>query len=142
MDILKYIESEVYYDPHGQQIYFKKKDKGDQLILDLRAWGDLSSTLGEEEATKAQDELGKFVADSINMNLSLMKIIAKRKKIPKGWISIEDHLPECYAHDLLNGGTTYKVKDQAGNQWESNVTDHHMWYHKAKELGITHWYNE
>lgn len=61
---------------------------------------------------------------------------------PKGWISIEDSLPECLAIDVLNGGSIYKVKDKNGKEFESKVCDHTMWYYEAKEAGITHWWHE
>ena len=61
--------------------------------------------------------------------------------IPKGWVSIEDHLPMMLAVDFLTG-TAYKVKDKDGNEFESIVGDHNVWYYSAKEQGITHWYNQ
>ena len=60
---------------------------------------------------------------------------------PKGWVSIEEHLPMMYAMDYFNGGTFYKVKDKEGNEFESFVSDHNLWYYLAKEEGITHWWN-
>lgn len=61
---------------------------------------------------------------------------------PKGWVSIEEHLPMMYAIDIFKGYTLFKVKDKDGNEFESAVTDHNIWYYHAKEAGITHWYNE
>ncbi len=61
---------------------------------------------------------------------------------PKGWLSIEDHLPMWLADDLEQGYSVYKVKDKEGNEFESFVTDHNLWYYKAKEAGITHWFNK
>ena len=46
---------------------------------------------------------------------------------PKGWISIEDHLPMMYAIDIMQGYTLYKVKDKDGNRFESAVSDHNVW---------------
>lgn len=62
---------------------------------------------------------------------------------PKGWVSIEEHLPMMSAIDLLGTGyTVFKVKDRYGNEFESGVSDHNVWYYSAKEEGITHWWNE
>ena len=64
-------------------------------------------------------------------------------KTPKGWLSIEEHLPQLMVEDFINKGySTYKVKDKDGNEFESDVTDHHMWYYMAKDVGITHWFNK
>lgn len=62
--------------------------------------------------------------------------------IPKGWVSIEDHLPFCKIGDLLNHGTKYNVKDKDNNVFDSFVMDHNIWYYQAKENGITHWFNK
>lgn len=61
---------------------------------------------------------------------------------PKGWLSIEEYLPMMYAIDIMQGYTPYKVKDKNGNEFESAVSDHNIWYYMAKETGITHWLNE
>jgi hypothetical protein len=60
---------------------------------------------------------------------------------PKGWLSIEKHLPMMYATDMVQGYTLYKVKDKNGNEFGSAVSDHNVWYYMAKEAGITHWWN-
>lgn len=61
---------------------------------------------------------------------------------PKGWVSIEDHLPMMLATDVLQGCTMYKVKYADGKENHTCVSDHNMWYYIAKEAGITHWFNE
>lgn len=63
------------------------------------------------------------------------------RPLPKGWISIEEYLPYMDAGDLFTGGTRYKVKNNDNVEFESLVMDHHMWYHDAKVVGITHWWN-
>lgn len=62
--------------------------------------------------------------------------------IPKGWVSIEDHLPQMLAMDIMVGYTTYKVKFKDGTESITAVSDHNIWYYRAKEEGITHWLNE
>ena len=59
--------------------------------------------------------------------------------IPHGWVDIEDHLPMMMAMDLTTG-TKYKVKFENGTESETFVRDHQMWYYRAKEIGITHWW--
>lgn len=61
---------------------------------------------------------------------------------PKGWLSIEDHLPYCDALDYFSGGTVIKVRNTSGEEFESKVIDHNIWYYRMKELGVTHWYNK
>jgi hypothetical protein len=61
---------------------------------------------------------------------------------PKGWISIEDHLPMMMARDILQGGTKYRVKYINGSEGETMVSDHNVWYYLAKDAGVTHWFNK
>lgn len=61
---------------------------------------------------------------------------------PKGWLSIDGYLPMMLAKDIMKGYSTYKVKDKYGNEFNTHVSDHNIWYYEAKELGITHWLNE
>ena len=61
---------------------------------------------------------------------------------PKGWLSIEEHLPMMLAIDIVQGYSVYKVRDKHGNDFQSAVTDHDTWYYRAKAQGITHWYNK
>ena len=64
---------------------------------------------------------------------------------PKGWLSIEDHLPMVTMGDIEKNDGIFKivkVKDKDGNEFGSRVGDHHIWYYMAKDGGITHWYNE
>ena len=61
---------------------------------------------------------------------------------PKGWLSIEDHLPMFMGNDIMRGYSEYKVKDKDGKEFKTCVTDHMIWYYEAKEIGITHWFND
>ena len=65
-----------------------------------------------------------------------------RDKRPKGWLSIEEHLPMMMAGDLMQGYSIYKVRDKYGKEFNSAVADHNTWYYRAKEEGITHWLNK
>ena len=62
-------------------------------------------------------------------------------KIPKGWVSIEDHLPVFLTKDVIKGKSTYLVMGRDGNIFKSTVLNS-KWYYLAKETNITHWYNE
>lgn len=66
------------------------------------------------------------------------------ENIPKGWVSIEEHLPAVRVDDFLNNNGIVRVilvKDKNGSEFRVNVGDHNMWYYGAKEAGITHWWN-
>ena len=67
-----------------------------------------------------------------------------KSKTPKGWVSIEDELPQCMAMDFITQGySEYRVKDKDRNEFITRVTDHMVWYHMiAKQNNITHWFNE
>ena len=66
----------------------------------------------------------------------------KGEEIPKGWISIEEHLPKWKAVDVMQGYSEYIVKHQGGTTGTTRVADHGVWYYEAKEAGITHWLND
>lgn len=63
-------------------------------------------------------------------------------KKPKGWLSIDEYLPMMYVKDITQGYSVFKVKDKNGKEFDSIVTDHNIWYYRAKDEGITHWFNE
>lgn len=65
-------------------------------------------------------------------------------EIPEGWVDIEEHLPMVTCQDFLDNDGIFKkvlVRDKDGNEFEDVVGDHNMWYYRAKEAGITHWWN-
>jgi hypothetical protein len=64
-------------------------------------------------------------------------------EIPKGWVSVNDHLPKWLSGDVEKGFTTYKVRDKDGNEFESDVVDHQVWWHRdAIPMNITHWWKD
>ena len=65
-----------------------------------------------------------------------------RDKTPKGWNSIEDYLPMMDIKDLMQGYSIFKVRNASGEEFESCVADHNTWYYRAKDEGITEWFNE
>ncbi len=66
----------------------------------------------------------------------------KPNPVPKGWVSIEAHLPMWMALDVVQGYSSYKVRYADGSEGMTKVSDHSTWYYLAKEKGITHWFNE
>jgi len=81
MNIEQFIGEKVIYNKEGQQIYGEYKDKGLQLLLDLRAWGAIQNLhkkhphgdIDYEAAASFQDELGEWIANAINQKLKLTK---------------------------------------------------------------------
>ena len=62
---------------------------------------------------------------------------------PKGWISIEDSLPDCMAGDFVEKGyTNITVKNKEGEEFETHVCDNLIWYYLVKKQGVTHWLHE
>ena len=93
------------------------------MALDLE---EMSKKLDEALANMTQEDIDKYFPPDTR---------------PKGWLSIEEYLPMMYAIDIMQGYTLHKVKDKDGNEFESGVSDHNVWYYMAKEAGITHWWN-
>lgn len=88
------------------------------------------------------DKMSKALDEALaNMTPEEMEKYFPKDTKPKGWISIEEHLPMMLAMDIMQGCTEYKVKDKDGNEFETGVSDHNVWYYMAKEAGITHWWN-
>lgn len=95
----------------------------------------------------ALDDALKSMKQALNKSTKeeLEARLTKQVEIPLGWISIEEHLPKVTVGDIISNGTTVKlikVKDIDGNEYDSALSDHHIWYHFAKEKGITHWLNK
>lgn len=89
------------------------------------------------------DDLTEKVRKSLeNITPEELEKYFPKDKTPKGWVSIEDHLPKMLAVDICQGYTEYKVKLEFGEEAYSKVSDHSTWYYYAKEQGITHWWND
>lgn len=94
-------------------------------------------------ALKITQELKDRISKTIdNMSREDIEKYFPKDTKPKGWLSIEDYLPKMMAMDTLKGATVYKVKYEDGLTGESLVCDHNIWYHEAKQLGVTHWFND
>jgi hypothetical protein len=90
----------------------------------------------EKLMDKAMDDLEKMSPEERE------KYFPKDDNIPLGWVSIEDALPMWMSKDIIKGYSVYKVKDKNGDEFDVAVSDHNIWYHYAKKIGITHWWNE
>lgn len=88
------------------------------------------------------DKLSKAIDEAIESGEFEAWFKEHHEEVPQGWVSIEDHLPKWMGMDVAKGYSEYRVKDKDGNEGISYVTDHTMWYYRAKDQGITHWYNE
>lgn len=86
----------------------------------------------------------KSILDNMSLEEKLMhkNLLKGPAEKPKGWLSIEDHLPVWKAIDFEKGFTRVKVKDSNGVIQYTQCTDHNMWYYMMKELGVTHWWND
>lgn len=99
-----------------------------------------------EHLQRSLDSLDKFLKEVPKEELDAL--IAKHcppDNTPKGWVSIEEALPMVTCDDFLNNDAMVKiikVKDKNGEEFESQVGDHHIWYYRAKDAGITHWWND
>lgn len=130
-----------------------------ELLLCINNWEPTVRLLGNIRASDIS-RLCQHIIDTTTSTIDLEKSASKFKelidnltpediekyfpedKTPKGWVSIEDHLPMCTVGDFVGKGyTEYSVKNAAGVQGFSEVCDHSVWYYNAKEMGITHWWN-
>lgn len=81
MRVEEYIENPVWYDKHGQMIFFKTKTAGHQILVDVRGWGNIQNLPefkknGEyhfKEAGEFQDKVGQWIVDAINEKLEREK---------------------------------------------------------------------
>jgi hypothetical protein len=75
MSVEKWL-SDVYYDEFGTHIWNREnKEGGSQLVADVRGWGRLQNEFAtQEEASKFQDEVGRFIAAAIREKIQNDKI--------------------------------------------------------------------
>ncbi len=95
----------------------------------------------EDAQSKSLTSIREYLANMTPEQKEEMKEHFRDKK-PKGWLSIEEHLPMMYAKDIEQWFSVFKVKFNDGREGESKVSDGNTWYYHAKEAGITHWLNE
>lgn len=89
------------------------------------------------------DKMSKALDEALaNITPEEMEKYFPKDTKPKGWISIEEHLPIMLAMDIMQGCSEYKVKFADGTEGMTCVADHNTWYYRVKDAGITHWWNE
>jgi hypothetical protein len=128
-------------ETYGTPEDFKKATKVGQFH-----WGNYADWLVARDETEEVLKPDSYKIDSWKEAIRNMTPEDKEKffpedTTPKGWVSIEEHLPTWMASDIMEGGTMYKVKYKDGAYGGSFVSDHNIWYYMAKEQGITHWWN-
>lgn len=121
-----------------EYFFYNQKDS------DFMEYDGFSMTLSEDK--EVASGIAKKLREHIE-SLSEEEVKEIRKKYftddrPKGWVDIEHHLPMMLAMDIVQGYSVFKVRDVNGNEFETKVSDHNTWYHMAKEIGITHWFNK
>lgn len=74
MNIEKWL-SDVYYDEWGTHIWNREtSDGGSQLVADIRGWGRIQNEYKTyEEASKFQDEVGRFIVEAIREKIERLK---------------------------------------------------------------------
>lgn len=95
----------------------------------------------EERFQKSIDALKHHLANMTEEEKAEMKEHFRDKR-PKGWLSIEEHLPMMFAKDIMKGCSKFKVRYADGKEGFTYVADHNTWYYRAKDEGITHWFNK
>lgn len=121
-------------ETYGTPEDFRKATKPGQFH-----WGNYAQWLCDQEVVVPNlDKMKEAIA---NMTPEDKEKFFPEDTTPKGWVSIEEHLPMCMASDVGQGGSLYKVKNARGRELCSLVSDHNVWYYMAKEQGITHWWN-
>lgn len=121
-------------ETYGRPEDFRKATKPGQFH-----WGNYADWLiGQDVVIPNLDKMKEAIR---NMSPEDKEKFFPEDTTPKGWVSIEEHLPMWMASDIMEGGSRYKVRTADGHEGYSIVSDHNVWYHIAKEQGITHWWN-
>ena len=76
IDIIRFLGKEVWYDEGCGSVFARNEKEGDQMILDMRGWGSIQylykkedGSLDLDKAALFQDELGRWVAEAINLRM-------------------------------------------------------------------------
>jgi len=107
---------------------------------------DLKDNKLPEHLQKSVDSFKRFLDETPKEELdALIEKYCPPDNTPKGWVSIEEALPMVTVDDVLNNDGLVKfikVKNKNGEEFDDRVGDHNIWYYRAKENGITHWWND
>ena len=98
---------DVYYDDFGTQIWNTHEDGGSQLVAEVRGWGAIQNEFKtKEEAELFQDEIGKFIVESIREKIT---------RLPQQQISDEEI--EKGAKEWYNKEGAYSASAIALKTW-------------------------
>lgn len=106
-EVLKKFKQPLRYDKEDQRIF----DADNRLVVDVRAWGYLSSTIKNQQlAAQIQDELGEMIAKAFNHCYS--KVNCNKHGVMQGLTDLEllQILHEVKVGRLLAGEAYRKIK--------------------------------
>lgn len=89
-NIFEIIKPPFHYDDYGQMIF----DKDNNLVVDVRMWGLLSSKYGYDDATKLQDDFGKMLAETLT-NIAQQPLSGSPEGSPKSAEPTSDNGKRC-----------------------------------------------
>lgn len=95
-----------------------------------------------DNLNKSMGALKKLLNEASEEDLARWREILIKNETPKGWISIEKHLPQMKAKDIIQGYSVYKCRDSKGVETYTTVSDHNSWYYFALGNDIKEWFNE
>lgn len=127
----------IIKDANNIEHFFYNQKDSDEMEYD--GW---SADVKEDNAKSLADKLREHLDSMSEDEIEEIRQKYFTDNRPKGWLSIEEHLPMMKAIDITQGYSVFKVCNTYGFEHESKVSDHNTWYHHAKEIGITHWLNE
>lgn len=135
---------DVYYDEYGQYLWSKQSsDGGSQMIAEIRGWGAIQNSFPyQEQATKFQDEVGKFIADAINEKIDKSHIVQKVVSETLEQLLLQTAAGQWVKFDFYDLSTRptksgkYLVCRKDGKiHWETWSTSGWAYNHNS----ITHW---
>jgi len=101
MKLSDFLKGKFRYDADGQLIFLVKPDGYLQRIIDLRGWGAIQNLFRNKDqsidtvaAGKFQDELGEWIATTLNEKLALQEPEPEKKE----WAVLVGHLNRDYGY--------------------------------------------
>ena len=88
MKIHEYLKGKLKYDNNGQFIWLIQPNGNYQKFADLRGWGAIQNLFADkkgkiniEEAAKFQDDLGQWMVDVLNKQISDFEELVNGKEV-------------------------------------------------------------
>lgn len=105
MKLSDFLKGKFKYDAYGQLIFLVKPDGYLQRIIDLRGWGAIQylfrnkdQSIDIKEAGKFQDELGEWIAATLNEKLALQEPEPEKRE----WAVLVGYLKRDYGYNHFN----------------------------------------